>query len=68
MGISLLRKRKVVTEMVVASTWNDIKEEQGGFRRNRECVDQISSLRITAKKKNIYIEKNPYFPFIDLCH
>ncbi len=39
---------KVITERVQRLTEEKISEEQGGFRKGRECVDQIFSFRMVV--------------------
>ncbi len=51
--------RKVITERVQRLTEEKISEEQGGFRKGRECVYEIFSFwmvveKILEKRKKLY--------------
>ncbi len=57
--------RKVITERVQRPTEEKISEEQGGFRKGRECVDQIFSFRMVLEKNIREKEKKLYTAFMD---
>lgn len=42
--------RSVLTKKLVTVTGNKVSDEQGGFRKRRECVDQIFKIKLTVEK------------------
>ncbi len=59
-GISLLSVSgkiygRILNEIMMKITDKNVDDEQGGFLRGRECVDQIFAVKILVEK---YLEKD----------
>jgi hypothetical protein len=69
-GISLLSSHgkvygRVIVEIVTAVTEMQIRDEQGGFRKGRGCLDQVFAFKCVCEK-HLEKQKGAFLALMDL--